>query len=130
MYAGSSGNVAGFLGLFCVIVHIVEDDVAVADALAFTLEHLDHRPRIYKDGETFLAQANLSACHWVIVDLGLPGVSGAEIVKKLKSLAIPPKIIAISGKSRVKILRQMREMQDLTILRKPLSIDMLTSAMN
>lgn len=129
MVVGSFGNVADTLGFARLIVHIIEDDVAVADALALALEHLNHHPRIYNDGETFLEQASLSSCHWVIVDLGLPGVSGAEIVRKLKNLAIPPNIIAISGKSRVKILRQMKEMRDLTILRKPLSIDMLSAAM-
>ncbi|WP_305984417.1 response regulator [Roseibium sp. MMSF_3544] len=111
------------------VVHIVEDDEAVADALAVALEQLDHHPRIYLDGETFLAEAKLSAGHWVIVDLGLPGVSGAQIVKELKSLPIPPRIIVISGKSRVKILRQTRELHDLPVLRKPLSLEMLTAAM-
>lgn len=111
-----------------VIVHIVEDDEAVADALAVALELLSHRPKTYPDGETFLAQASLSASHWVIVDLGLPGISGDDIVRELKSLAVPPKILAISGKSRLKIVRHMKELQDLTVLRKPLSIDMLTAA--
>lgn len=111
------------------VVHIIEDDEAVADALALALEHLDHSTRIYLDGETFMEQAHVSDGHWVIVDLGLPGISGADIVRDLKRLAMPPKIIAISGKSRVKILQSLKELRDLTILRKPLSIDMLTAAM-
>ncbi|WP_299479655.1 response regulator [uncultured Roseibium sp.] len=111
------------------VVHIIEDDEAVADALALALEHLDHSIRIYLDGETFMAQAHVSDNDWVIVDLGLPGISGAEIVRDLKRLAVPPKIIAISGKSRIKILQSVKELPDLTILRKPLSVDMLTAAM-
>lgn len=111
------------------VVHIIEDDKAVADALTVALDLLDHCSRTYFDGETFMAQANVSAGHWVIVDLGLPGISGAEIVRKLKSLASPPRIIAISGKSRTKIARQVSEFEGLKVLRKPLSIDMLTAAL-
>lgn len=109
-------------------VHIVEDDAAVADALCVALADLNHSPRVYPDGETFLAQASLSACHCVIVDLGLPGMSGSELVNMLSEQAKPPKIIAISGKPRVKLLQHMRAVPGLTVLRKPLSIDMLSEA--
>lgn len=111
------------------VVHIIEDDRAVADALAFALEDLDHLTRIYHDGESFQAQATLSEGDWVIVDLGLPGVSGAEIVRELNTLNAPPKMIAISGKSRMNIQRYIQELDGLTVLRKPLSIDMLSTAM-
>lgn len=112
-----------------VIVHIVEDDEAVADALAIALEDLDHCPVTYRDGETFLAGANPSAEDWVIVDLGLPGRCGTEVVQELMSRANPPGIVAISGKSRTSLLRQLRELPDLRVLRKPLSIETLTAAM-
>ncbi|MCV0424291.1 MAG: response regulator [Roseibium sp.] len=111
------------------LVHIVEDDEAVADALALALADLDHLPKIYEDGETFLEQADLLASHCVIVDLGLPGMSGADIVKKLRKQPDPPNIIVISGKSRVKLMRHLNEVPELTVLRKPLSMEMLASAM-
>lgn len=111
------------------VVHIVEDDVAVADALAMALEDLDHHPKIYEDGETFLAQAELAEEDWVIVDLGLPGMSGADVVREMTGLSHPPNILAVSGKSRTNILKYVRELPDLRVLRKPLSIDTLAKAM-
>ncbi|WP_422375299.1 response regulator [Roseibium sp.] len=111
-----------------VIIHIVEDDEAVADALAIALEAQDHRPKTYQDGETFLAEAMPSAEDWVIVDLGLPGKSGADVVRELLNRPEIPGIVAISGKSRINLLQQIRDLPNLTVLRKPLSIDMLTKA--
>lgn len=111
------------------VVHIVEDDAAVADALAMVLEDLEHRPIVYPDGETFLENAKISGRDWVIVDLGLPGISGADVVRNLNDRHETPGMIAISGKSRSKLIRQLRDMPELQILRKPLSIEMLSSAL-
>jgi len=112
-----------------VIIHIVEDDEAVADALAIALEEMEHRPLTYSDGESFLAAAAPTADDWVIVDLGLPGKSGADVVRDLLDRPAPPGIVAISGKPRMKLLQQLQDLPDLTVLRKPLSIDMLTAAL-
>jgi FixJ family two-component response regulator len=112
-----------------VIVHIVEDDEAVADALATALEGNDRLSVIYRDGESFLAGAAPSSEDWVIVDLGLPGKDGAEVVRELMSRENPPSVVAISGKPRVKLMRQLRELPNLTVLRKPLSVDMLLAAL-
>ncbi|MBN9669363.1 response regulator [Roseibium aggregatum] len=111
------------------VVHIVEDDLAVADALATILGDLEHQPRIYPDGESFLAQADVSEADWLIVDLGLPGVSGADIVLEMKRFFSRLKIVAISGKSHTSIKRQTTGLPHLRVLRKPLSIETLTKAM-
>jgi FixJ family two-component response regulator len=112
-----------------VVVHIVEDDEAVADALAIALEDLDHHPITYKDAESFFAGGIPSSDDWVIVDIGLPDRCGTDVVRELMGLPTPPSILAISGKSRVNLLQQIRELPGLKVLRKPLSIDMLTAAM-
>lgn len=111
------------------IVHIVEDDEAVADALAIALEGLDRRAVTYCDGESFLAQAAPVAEDWVIVDIGLPGKSGTEVVQELMTLSDPPSVVAISGKSKAGLMSQLRDLPNLKVLRKPLSIDMLAAVM-
>ncbi len=111
------------------VVHIVEDDEAVADALAIALENLDHHPKTYSDGETFLSRSEWRAGDWVIVDLGLPGISGSDLVRQLTVLPDPPNVLAISGKPYVSLVQLLRDLPGLTILRKPLSIEMLSAAM-
>ncbi len=111
------------------VVHIVEDDDAVADALAIALENMDHHPKTYSDGETFLSCASWSAGDWVIVDLGLPGISGSDLVRQLNEQPDPPRVVAITGKPYVSLVRLLRDLPGLTILRKPLSIEMLFAAL-
>ncbi|WP_299811547.1 response regulator [uncultured Roseibium sp.] len=110
------------------IVHIVEDDSAVADALALALEGMDRRSRTYPDGEAFLAGATLSSEDWVIVDLGLPGVGGTEIVRMLSLMPDAPKVLAISGKTQATLTQHLRELPDMKVLRKPLSIEAISAA--
>jgi FixJ family two-component response regulator len=111
-----------------VFVHIVEDDEAVADALSMVLCELDYHPTVYRDGETFLAEAAVSAADVVILDLGLPGMSGTDVARRLSAQITPPRIIAISGKPKARIALQMRDFPGLTLLRKPLSIQALVNA--
>ncbi|POF32092.1 response regulator [Roseibium marinum] len=111
------------------VVHIIEDDDAVADALSLALEALDRLSRTYPDGETFLAGAELTSEDWVIVDLGLPGVSGTEIVRMLSLMPQPPRVLAISGKTQAKLTQHLRDMPDMKVLRKPLSIEAICAAL-
>ncbi|MCX2723615.1 response regulator [Roseibium salinum] len=111
-------------------IHIIEDDEAVADALAVALEGLEHRPVTYPDGETFLARAELASEDWVIIDLGLPGISGVDVIRKIRHLPDPPRILAITGKPQARLLTHLKALPGLKILRKPLSIEMITKAMN
>ncbi|TYC52880.1 response regulator transcription factor [Rhodobacterales bacterium] len=111
------------------IVHIVEDDWAVADAMAMALSDHYTESRTYPDGETFLAQANVSEADWVIVDLGLPGITGAEVIRELRRLETVPRILAISGSSRTSIKHALERIPQLKVLRKPLSVEMLCEAM-
>ncbi|MEP3048795.1 MAG: response regulator [Roseibium sp.] len=112
------------------VVHIVEDDPAVADALAMAITNLDHFPKTYIDGETFLAQAPVSEADVVILDLGLPGMSGVEVAQKLSALQHPPRMIAISGKSHTRLQQHLKKLPSLRVLRKPLSMDTLAEAIS
>lgn len=80
-----------------VLVHIVEDDPAVGDSLALLLAQIGHESRVYPDAESFFECHPPGADDTVIVDLGLPGLSGMQVVRWLASLKVPPKVIAITG---------------------------------
>ncbi|XYK82008.1 MAG: response regulator [Labrenzia sp.] len=110
------------------IVHIVEDDRAVADALYIVLGELGYLPAVYSDGETFLAKATVSANDIVLLDLGLPGMSGVDVAHRLNARTGAPRIIAISGKSRAGLNMHLRDLPDMPLLRKPLSMETLAEA--
>ena len=66
------------------IVLIVEDEPGIADTLQYALRTEGLEPRWCASGEAALAQAADAAL--VILDVGLPDISGFELFKRLRAL--------------------------------------------
>lgn len=104
---------------------IVEDDAAVADALESLLVGAGYDVRVFSTAEDLIHDCQPSDADTMIVDLGLPGMSGGELVRRLEKGGHVPKVIAISGKSSRTIARETEGLTHLKILRKPPSADWL-----
>ncbi len=112
-------------------VHIIEDDLAVSDALATVLDALGHAPTCYPDAETFLSKPRPGRDELVIVDLGLPGIKGGEVVSRLRSEPDAPRIIVISGHGKTSLRKALPDdSSSVVVLRKPLSLPVLAEHLN
>lgn len=111
------------------IVHIVEDDPGVSDSLRFLLQALGHDVVSHPDAESFFECLPPGARDVVIVDLGLPGIGGAQVIRWLESMATRPRIIAISGQPQKVIEDELRDLPPVELLRKPLSGDRLVAVL-
>ncbi|MTI00212.1 response regulator [Roseibium sp. RKSG952] len=108
------------------IVHIIEDDYAVADSLALLLEDFGHEVVCYPDAESFFESGPPNSQDFVVVDLGLPGVAGDEVIGWLRQLKKPPQMVAITGKPKTLLQQSKADFSSLPLLRKPLSMRVLT----
>lgn len=105
-----------------VAVHILEDDPGVCDSLKLLLQQLGHRVNTYPDAETFFETPPPGPEDVVIVDLGLPGISGAHVIDWIAALKQAPRVIAISGQTQHQIDKQLAGVTHAPILlRKPLT---------
>src|SRR3954465_13885157 len=66
-------------------VLIVEDDVEIAQALQRSLRLEGYEVRLVGDGERALSDARSYVPDVVLLDLGLPGLDGMEVAKRLRS---------------------------------------------
>lgn len=119
----------GVSGLLNVAVHIVEDDPSVCDSLLLLVRHLGFEARGYPDAESFMREVPPAKADTIIVDLLLPGLSGAGVIRWLQSLPEPPRIIAMTGQPLRAINREVRDLGLETLLRKPLSQETLTAVL-
>ena len=111
-------------------VTIVEDDPGVCDSLQFLLQAMGFLVRTFADAESFLEYGAPEPGDVVIVDLGLPGLSGAEAIRWLQSLDAPPRVICISGQAQKIIDENLRDISLPCVLRKPLNGDKLMSLLS
>jgi CheY-like chemotaxis protein len=80
-------------------VLVVDDEIDTAETLAEVLATLGHQARTVPDGEHAVAAAIDFAPDVVLLDLGLPGMDGYEVARRLRAepRTQSVRIIAVTG---------------------------------
>ncbi len=110
-------------------VHVVEDDPAVNESLRFLLQAFGYPVLAYYDAESFFEAAPPLAGDLVIVDLGLPQIDGTGVIKWVERRSPASRIVAISGQSQRLIDKAVGDCRSLTVLRKPLTSEILETVL-
>ena len=108
-------------------IHILEDDPGVSDSLLTFLKGLGYQALAYPDAESFLEATPPEAEDTIIVDLLLPGISGARVIEWLQTMKTPPRVIAITGQPQAAIEKQIQGLGQVQVLRKPLNAETIAS---
>src|ERR1044071_6876315 len=80
------------------MIFIIDDDAAVRDSLRGLLEAVGHAVEDFPSAETFLASAALVERDCLILaDIHMGGISGVELLEKLRKDGNPIAVILITG---------------------------------
>ncbi|HEU0190993.1 MAG TPA: response regulator transcription factor [Mycobacterium sp.] len=82
-------------------VLIVEDEEALADPLAFLLRREGFEATVVTDGPSALAEFDRAGADIVLLDLMLPGMSGTDVCKQLRSRSSVPVIMVTARDSEI-----------------------------
>lgn len=106
---------------------VVEDDADTANSLAILLRLEGHDVRSVRDGPAALAFVGICKPDMVLLDIGLPGMDGYEVAKRLKALKSGEVlfIIAITGYGQASDRRRSTEAGIDLHMVKPVDPDML-----
>jgi FixJ family two-component response regulator len=100
-------------------VHVVDDEAAVTTVIARILRRAGYRVETWNDPRAFLSGATLDAPCCVVLDLHMPGLSGAEIQGRLSTLELPPPVVFVSGGADVPTSVQAMKAGAVDFLQKP-----------
>lgn len=108
-------------------VLVVEDDADSAEGLLMLLESHGHVVRTARDGQEALEAANAFRPEVALVDIGLPGIDGYEVARRLRDqpACASATLIALSGYGRDEDKRRAREAGFDHHLLKPADLDEL-----
>jgi DNA-binding response OmpR family regulator len=76
---------------------VIDDDDSLRDTIGILLEREGFRAILAADGQTGLDQAILAKPSLIITDLRLPGLTGVEVCKRLRSSGVLTPIIVLSA---------------------------------
>jgi two-component system response regulator RegX3 len=82
-------------------VLIVEDEESLADPLAFLLRKVGFEVTVVGDGPSALAEFDRSGADIVLLDLMLPGMSGTDVCKQLRTRSGVPVIMVTARDSEI-----------------------------
>ena len=91
------------------------------------LRQMGIRAVAYRNAEAFMHALVPVEADTVIVDIGLPGMSGAQLIRWLASLEHPPRVVAMSGMSEEGLSRNLDGFEVPELLRKPLTQESIES---
>lgn len=82
-------------------VLIVDDEVRLARHVASALTGAGHDPVVVHDGETAVAQAAGTPFDLIILDVGLPGTDGFQVLRQLRALRIGSRVLILTARGEL-----------------------------
>lgn len=110
------------------IVHIVDDDDAVRQSLAFLLSSAGLPVRLYDSATAFLAGLASVQGGCLITDVRMPGMTGLELLHALKAKACGLPAIVITGHGDVPLAVEAMKAGAIDFIEKPFDQEAILSA--
>ena len=114
------------------VVTIIDDDESVRSSLTFLVECAGHNVRAFDSAESFLEaiaeQGSEAGC--IVTDVRMPGLSGVELVHRLKALDCREPVIVITGHADVPMAIQAMKAGIADFIEKPFSDEEILGAIS
>jgi two-component system, LuxR family, response regulator FixJ len=109
-------------------VHVIDDDEAARDSLAFLLRTAKIDVKTYESAMDFLVVvANVkSGC--IITDVRMPEISGIDLLRRLKELKVGVPVIIVTGHGDVPLAVEAMKIGATEFLEKPFDDEILLAA--
>lgn len=109
------------------IVHVIDDDAAVRDSIAFLLDTAGLQARTYETAVAFLAQGErLPGC--VVTDVRMPEMSGIDLTRRLRDSGSREPVIIITGHADVPLAIEAMHAGVADFIEKPFDDGLLLDA--
>ena len=106
-------------------VFVVDDDPALRDSLKFLIESVGITVKVFASAEEFLEAFDPKEHACVVLDVRMPGLSGLELLEKLKSERLAPTVLLITGHGDVPMAVRALKAGAFDFIEKPFSDQVL-----
>jgi two-component system, LuxR family, response regulator FixJ len=106
-------------------VHIIDDDEAVRESLTFLLKTAQIDVCSYPSAAAFLESLPGAPSGCVVTDVRMPGMSGIDLLRRMKELANGMPVIVITGHGDVPLAVEAMKIGAADFLEKPFDDEVL-----
>ncbi len=103
------------------LVHIIDDDPNVLDALALLLQFLGYTPCVYQSGAAFVEQAKLTDNDLLLFDLNMPEMNGFTLLQQVHIQYPQHAAFLMTGHGCKEVEREAIRLGFAAVLHKPFS---------
>lgn len=111
------------------LIHLVDDDAAVREALELLIGTVGLRVQSWSQGETFLAEFDRQGIGAIVLDVRMPGVSGLSVLDSLQASGADHPVIMLTGHGTVELCRRAFKAGAAEFLEKPVDDELLLDAL-
>jgi len=101
------------------VVHVIDDDEAVRESLAFLLQSADYEVLTYDSATKFLAEVSKLSSGCVITDVRMPDVSGIDLLRRLREGGSDIPVIVITGHGDIPLAVEAMKLGAADFFEKP-----------
>ncbi|PPQ17295.1 DNA-binding response regulator [Bradyrhizobium sp. AC87j1] len=109
---------------------VIDDDAAMRDSLAFLLDVNGFYVATYEAATAFLNDVASGPVDCIVSDIRMPGMSGLELVSKVKANRVNCPVVLITGHGDVSLAVEAMKAGAVDFIDKPFVEDVLLRAIN
>jgi two-component system, LuxR family, response regulator FixJ len=110
------------------LVHLVDDDDAVREALARLLTSVGLRVTGWAEPQSFLAQFDRETIGAIVLDMRMPGLGGLTVLEALRNGGADQPVVMLTGHGTVDMCRRAFKSGAAEFLEKPVDDEVLLEA--
>jgi len=110
------------------MVHVIDDDEALRESLAFLLRAAQIEVKSYASAKAFLDSLPDESLGCVITDVRMPEISGIDLLRRLKELKIGVPVIVVTGHGDVALAVEAMKIGAADFFEKPFDDDLLLAS--
>jgi len=107
------------------LVQIIDDDDALRDSLTFLLSSAGIEAKSYESAGAYLNDPQRGTSGCIITDVRMPGMSGIDLLRKLKSDGVTVPVIVMTGHGDVPLAVEAMKLGAFDFIEKPFDDDAL-----
>jgi len=110
------------------VVHVIDDDVAVRQSLAFLLSTAGFAVRVHESATAFLEALPAAQAGCIVTDIRMPEMDGLELQRRLRASKVGVPVIVITGHGDIALAVEAMKSGAADFIEKPFDDEVLLGA--